>query len=481
MTCFTSIYSQNENNNWLFGFKDTLHGEICGTYLWHDDSVSVSFSEINTELNFEATMAAISDTAGKLLLYTNGCSIADSTHKTILNGGDLNPGEVHDQVCKKIGYIVPNGAMFIPWPGINNKFILLHHGIYQDSYGIYINGPFYYTVIDQINGEYIVTEKNNTIINSKMESFAVIRHGNGIDWWIIVPGPNSSRYFTFLFTKNGISEYPVQETGFAFPDIFCKVSGLSGFSPDGNKYLRFNNSCGYLLFDFDRCSGLLSGCIYEPVGHFVDDVSADFAFSHDSRYLFINKLDHHRFSDSYFINKLYRVDIEQIGKKASPYLEYELPFFFRFNRFLVTNKKQIFVIHPYSSEKITLLNNSDETDALELEVFKLHSANARTIPYFANFTLRKNDCNMVNSVEITNELLTLYPNPIIKEVNIDLSGSNEISQLIVMDVTGSKLFSKTLYPYPQIVSIDMDNFNSGLYIFEIRNNKKIQILKAIKL
>lgn len=476
------LFAQNENINWLFGFKDTLHNENCGIYLWHEDTMSLSFSKVNSELNFETTSAAISDKSGNLILSSNGCSIADSTHKIIQNGDDLNPGELHDKVCQNIGYIVPNGALFIPWPKKENKFVLLHLGAKTNAKGNFFYGPFYLTIIEQNDGKFYVSEKNRILIDTELESFSVIRHGNGNDWWIIVPEPNSNKYFTFLLTSNGLSEVSIQKTGLDFPVNFCKLTGLSGFSPDGTKYLRFNNSCGYLLFDFDRCSGLLSGCIYESVGHIVDDLSADFTFSSDSRYIYINKLDHYRFSDSYFINKMYRVDIEQIGKKASPYLEYELPYYFRFSRFFTSNKGQIYVLHSFSSENITKINNEENTNALELEVFKLIASNARTVPYFANFNLNKVDCDWVKTDNPPLESFTLFPNPIIDKVTINLAGITDANSLLVRDITGRKVITiekKELNSEP--INIDLSKSKSGLYIFEIRSKNKIYIQKTIKI
>ena len=69
------------------------------------------------KMNFESTVAALSDPTGKLLFCSNGCRIADADGQVLLDGDGLNPGEVRDSACPKNGYIAPRGALFLPKPG----------------------------------------------------------------------------------------------------------------------------------------------------------------------------------------------------------------------------------------------------------------------------------------------------------------------------------------------------------------------------
>ncbi len=475
------LNSQSQNSNWLFGFNDTLYKENCGINIWYEDSNEISFEFVKTPLNFESTMAAISDTSGNLLLYTNGCDIADASHDIIKNGGGLNPGYFYEQVCGKTGYIVPNGAMFIPYPNIDNRYILLHLGAEHDNTSSIKNTTFYYSVIEHVNGKFEVLEKNQILLNEDIESFAVVRHGNGTDWWIFLPEYQTNRYFRFLLNQNGIEEKESQYIGWELPNNLCKLAGLSAFSPDGNKYLRYNRSCGYQLFDFNRCSGLLSNFIYESVGYIVDDLSSDFVFSPDSKYIFINKLDHRRFNSKSYINKMYRVAIDEIGTKAKPFSEYELPYSLHFNRFYNSFNGKIYVLNSNSSEYIVEIVTLDGTDALEFTQYKLHVSNARTVPYFANFNLHEIDCDQVNTNNHITESLILYPNPISDYLNIDISNINNINQISILSITGQNLFSKKIKENLKVVKINMQNFKSGLYVIEAKGENNIIIKKVIKI
>jgi len=85
---------------------------------------------------------------------------------------------------------------------------------------------------------------------------AVVRHGNGRDYWILSHwhAPITNTFKTFLFSDSVIVQTFTQNVG---PNI-------------GNKQMKFNHSgnklavCGAptfspsIIFDFDRCTGLLS-------------------------------------------------------------------------------------------------------------------------------------------------------------------------------------------------------------------------------
>ncbi len=112
------------------------------------------------------------------------------------------------------------------------------------------------------------------------------KHANGRDWWLLIPKWNSAVYFTFLLTPNGLVSYGTQKIGSA-P---LTNAGQSVFSPDGTKYVRYNvpgsQVGGYLdIFDFDRCTGLLSN----PRNlHLTTQVGMPgAAISPNSRYLYV--------------------------------------------------------------------------------------------------------------------------------------------------------------------------------------------------
>jgi len=477
-----NLCSQNQNSNWLFGFKDTLYNETCGIYLWDETQTDISFRQIESPLNFESTMAAISDTMGNLLLYTNGCSIADSSHNIISNGTEINPGEIHDFVCDNTGYIIPNGAIFLSFPGNNEQYVLLHLGARYDSLRAIRNNILYYTLIEATKNGFEVIEKNHPILKGDIESFAVIKHGNGNDWWILVPEYNKNKYNRFLLNESGIEKKEPQFIGIELPDEQCKISGLSAFSPDGKKYIRFNNSCGYQLFDFNRCTGFLSNFIYESVGYFAHDLSANFTFTPDSKYILINKLKHTRFNPNNYQNNIYFIKIEDIGVKATPYELFESSYYIPWNRYYCSSIGNIYAIQNHSSDLVTEIINHKKPHKVNFTYYTLPVSNARTVPYFANFNLQKLDCSSVNTDELVQNTFEVYPNPVSNEITIKINDAiHDIQEINFSDISGHKLETIKVNDILKRYLLDVKKYKSGFYIIEVHSKNNAYFKKILKI
>lgn len=476
-----NLLCQKQNSNWLFGFIDTLYNENCEVVQWMDRENITVFKYIDTPLNFETTMASISDTSGNLLLYSNGIGIADEYHKIIKNGLGLNPGDIYD-LSKNTGYVVPNGAMFIPTPGTMDEYFLFHLGARFDDKNNVKYGPFYYTSIKKGLNGFEVVEKNHILIDEDIESFAVNRHGNGKDWWIFLPEYNKNKFYRFLLDSAGIHAIEPQFIGIELPDSLCKISGLSNFSPDGYKYLRFNRSCGYNLYDFDRCSGFLSNPIFESVGYFTPDLAADFIFSDDSKFIYISKLNHYYYQE-YYQCEIFKVEINKIGVKAEPYVKLVLSPYVRINRFYRDSKGKIYAFNSFSDDKIhDIAIDKEKPNYLNIYSYYLPATNARTAPYFANFNLEKCECstNLVNH-EIDNDSLIVSPNPFSDKFDINLPPKFISCVFSIYNINGQKIHTTNILGSKNTSNFDFSFMESGIYIFEFDFKEYKQFTKVIKI
>jgi hypothetical protein len=245
------------DNVWLIGMHEPSGqpGYNNAVIRFGDSTLTITEQDLN--MNFESTVASMVDTAGNLLFYTNGCYIATASGDTMQNGNGLNPGEMHDWTCGVAGYVAPFGAMALPMPDAENIYVLLHMGInYSDGKKLSY-GPFYYTVIDMNanNGEGAVTSKNNILIDQRnLAPFSAVRHGNGRDWWAIVPEYGTSTYHRVLIDNINVQPIESQSIGEA---ISCRYIGTGAFSRQGNRYAR-QHHCGVFTYDFDRCSATFS-------------------------------------------------------------------------------------------------------------------------------------------------------------------------------------------------------------------------------
>ena len=263
-----NLSAQKHDNVWPGGLNEYPGAPANGNYLIRFDNGSPVVDAVDLKMNFESTVAAISDSTGKLLYYTNGCSILNGNGDTINNGTGLNPGKVYDRVCPEKGYISPRGAMFLPMPGYEAEGYFLFHMAVDDSLDLGLSyGPLYFSLIIVGGG---LSHTGNVLVKNEeilpviyapvyatriYEPFSVVRHGNGRDWWLVVPEYAKNIYHTFLIRKGPyVDEMPIQTIG---TPMKCKRIGSSTFSPDGSKYARQQN-CGITVMDFNRCTGKFS-------------------------------------------------------------------------------------------------------------------------------------------------------------------------------------------------------------------------------
>jgi PKD repeat protein len=190
-----------------------------------------------------------------------------------------------------------------------------------DSLFLGIPRRFFHSVVQRPPGGGPATLVSKTVVHDARrvdDGFAAVRHANGRDWWLIftnfrsyyddpdfpfVDPPETPwdfvyanpelfldtlRFTRYLFTPDSLfGPFPEQEVDATMhPDQTRTIA----FSPDGTRYVIGGAGGGSKLFDFDRCTGLMSN----PVT--IEDYTVDpngarkawIAFSPDSRYLYLN-------------------------------------------------------------------------------------------------------------------------------------------------------------------------------------------------
>jgi hypothetical protein len=123
-------------------------------------------------------------------------------------------------------------------------------------------------------------------------SLQACRHANGRDWWVLVFSHNHDYLYTYLLEPGGISLKYKQEVDLYYPFGL----GQSSFSADGSKYAIFEviggvgfTEQGHLsIFDFDRCTGLVSNLVHEDVKG--ESIVVGMSFSYDGRYIYTSNL-----------------------------------------------------------------------------------------------------------------------------------------------------------------------------------------------
>ncbi|MBK7967240.1 MAG: T9SS type A sorting domain-containing protein [Bacteroidetes bacterium] len=269
-------YSQAQNRNaiWCFG-----------------DSAGIDFNvPSNPQPYFSAmrsrgTAVSICDTLGQLLFYAhtgdtsnNGTNtrgnILNSNHQLMENGDSI------------IGISWYQEMVIVPFPDDGSKYYLFT----QDNT---INYGFYYSVIDLSlnNGLGKVILKNQQLLNIRMaDCLTAIKHANGRDWWVYsTPSDgviNVKPFYTYLITPSGIYLDSLQSIGEPTGGGFIEFR----WNKQGTKMAYVNYSGLIQVFDYDRCTGLLSNPItldtMRPSSPLPGYVTGE--FSANGRYLYVS-------------------------------------------------------------------------------------------------------------------------------------------------------------------------------------------------
>ena len=153
-------------------------------------------SSFQTSLPISSSICSISNEEGDLLFYSNGCEVFNALNERMPNGHSLSPGDIHDIVCQKYGYILPQSMVIIKSPRIDSSYYIIHLAATYDTSFKLMGGPLYFSKVDLTSdgGLGDITEKNKVIFLDSIESFSMVKHGNGKDWWIVAPILNSNKY-----------------------------------------------------------------------------------------------------------------------------------------------------------------------------------------------------------------------------------------------------------------------------------------------
>lgn len=278
--CSIAGFGQGLNNLWTGGYASWAPPPSGGVDL-DFQSGTLDITTLSRVIDYQRTVANISDVNGDLLLSTNGLIVADAQGDTMLDGAGLNPGNYADN-CP-YGLLISQGAIILPAPNSLVEYFILHMTIDDE---IVINAEhLLLTTIDMSldGGLGGVVSKNISILDDELNlgHLTAVRHANGRDWWAFCHKLNTNMFYRFLISPSGIILDGTQSIGMVRPPD----SGQVCFSPDGSKFAYYWRDHGLEVFQFDRCNGLFSA----PVSATFSDgeFGAGAAFSPNGRFLYI--------------------------------------------------------------------------------------------------------------------------------------------------------------------------------------------------
>jgi hypothetical protein len=468
---FTLFYSnsfcQKYDNNWQVCHSTDSDPPIKFWFM-NFDSTDPIFIKYFSPFRYFRTSLVMSDAEGQVVFYSNSCNIADASHSIMENGDSINLGYQWDSH----GGELPFSSISVP--DLNNEDIYYFFYSHPDTPAF--NGFLWpikyilYSVIDKNanNGLGAVVSKDDTLLNGVNFAFpAIVKHANGRDWWIITPDWFESKYNTHLLGEDGISTPFVQEIGYKPPNQFDGY-GNKLFTPDGSKYLDFDAFNGIRLFDFDRCTGLLSNpknCdipVFELGGA---------AFSANSRFLYVTQ-------SMYLLQ--YDLEADDLCESVDT-LAYTDDNKLLLFPVLAPDGKIYIHTTLQAVPVMQVIHYPDQKGDLaqfEWNALTLPCDNIAEIPNYPNYrlydipgspcdTLGIDDPN-VATLDVPEKKIAVFPNPASEMIYADVSGlqANELHYTI-SDITGRVICTAAAPVFQEKIWISCAGLADGVYFLSL--------------
>jgi hypothetical protein len=478
---YTQINAQKHDYIWLTGdYNNPGNINYGGSVLTFNNTPPTTAYQYR-KLDFRTCNASICDTAGNLLCYSNGCAIAGPTNNIIENGDNINPGEVHDLWCSGTDnnyYVSGNqSAIMLPCPKSDHLFYLFHKGV-ENVYtpAFWVNTPhLYFSLIDMAanNGAGKVLKKNIEIMGGLLSfgDITAVKHANGFDWWIVTAEAQSSKFYSFLLTEDGIVDTLEQSIGVPYSPNE-EGGGQITFSPDGTKMARTHPSYGFNIFNFNRNTGVFTSfdSIHVDYEGFFS-VDSYCGFSPNSRYLYVT-----------IALRVFQFDVTQpnIGATQVKVAEWD-----GFKDIIGTTFGQCqlgpdckLYISSVDCNYYHIIHHPDEPGlACDVEQHGLYfpTPTGATMPNFPNYRLGplSNPGAPCTAVSSSNApllgalpVLSVFPNP--AETDIKLLLNRPLPgpvNWVLTDVTGRVLRRTVLEQADQTYQVDLGGLPHGVYFY----------------
>ncbi len=404
------LNAQKEGDQWVMGFYGQGSQEFSIINLdFRSGNLEITL-RYDHEMKIRGTASNICNSAGELVLWTNGMEIFGRNGEKIADtiaysgaGAEYWQQYYSDFYNKPDGFPLVEGAIILTVPDREDTYSVIYHSA-EKRPGILYKIPRFlearihvetdssYTLIykDSIVGEYREWYSNR---------IEAVKHGNGRDWWILIFEENTGQYFSYILDPDGIRLFNSGETA----TVLSSFGAMSSFSPYGNYFARMdapgNGDVQYLtLYTFDRCSGSLE--ILETMRAEGGAYTAP-SFSPSERYLYGNN------RDSLWQWDLWAEDINSTQALVGIYDGFDPPVHFGtvFGPQLLGPDGRIYIIPPGTTEYVHVINRpnlpADECTFLQHHI-DLTVPNTRTAPNIPNFRLGPMDGSPCDTLGIDN-------------------------------------------------------------------------------
>jgi len=426
---------------------------------------TVDTSSVQSLLSYN-NRSSMCDTSGNMLFYTNGVHIYDSTLQVMQYGQFITPGY-------SAGNCFTDGVLSLPMPKHDSLYYVFT--LSSDTPCVMLGTQYiYYSVINinLNNGKGAVISKSNLLFSNDLLSTGHIkacRHGNGKDWWLLIKNFNGNKFYRFLLDSSGVHSFQPQTIGTPF---LAGTSWQAAFSSKGNKYAivtgygTFDHDTTALnIFNFDRCTGLLSNPIQYPAFR-VDTFLNLFGicFSPNEQLMYWCNLDSiFQYNLQTNISTNVAVfDSSLVPLSGTLYLS---AFKFSFMQlgpdgriYIGTEQNNLnYIEHP------DLVGPSCDVHKLAITLPMVYGAFLLNMPFYTTPPINCDSAVGVETEPILNDRVLVYPNPSVGEFTIEVTKAN--CEIQVYSILGEMIYKQRNAPLRSL--INLTNRSNGLYLVKV--------------
>ena len=469
------VFGQGRNATWCFG-----------------DSAGIKFTSggvvgITSVLQSQEACASIADTSGNLIFYAGSiggnnifhANLYDNMNLQLINGDSIISTSSATQ-----------GLLILPFFNNINKFSLYSIGFIPTVFPHY---SLFSTTVDMSMGNGMVTLKNQIIDTAVWynEKMIAIKHGNGRDWWLINHEQNSDQFIIRLIQNNIIINSYYQHIGSNLAS--SDGAGQMTINPEGNKLALVGQAGTINVFDFDRCTGLLSNFI-----NMSDSLLPGFDRYYGSSISSQNLLYYSTW------DSIWQIDLNVPNPFQSKHLVYADQ-----NGNVCMGQHQlgldgkIYIANMLFCGGPTNINDSLNTHLTVINMPDVSGIGCNVLPYFQligggrtylglpnmpNYELGPmvgSPCDTLTSIHSIHENkkgFEIIPNPVISDFAVSISGIADAEnhfELRIFNSKGQLVFKDRKYKVGDKINCTM--FSSGLYAITLTKNGQQWFNKFIKL
>lgn len=265
-----ALWAQKQNNQWRFGSNAGMDFNVNPPSYVGGSAIQVS----------EGCASVADRNTGRLLFYTDGVRVWDSTNTIMPNGSGLLGGS-------PVLLSSTTAAIIVPKPGSSHLYYIVT--IDEGSSGQSNQGLRYSLVDMKLNGgkgDVVATQKNILLLTTNTERAEVIPAANCNEFWVVTNRIPSDSFFAFRLTAAGFQPKPV-------------VSLVGAGHGAGSGHLKVNRQfnklvcCNFFdqsieMYNFNNATGVLSNSISWKLA--VSGLAYGFEFSPNGKFLFTSDL-----------------------------------------------------------------------------------------------------------------------------------------------------------------------------------------------